>query len=113
MPSPPQRRPCRTLAFPTLIPVPGNLAFRPMSYQGSFLHQGYTFRLLCYPNGGVSCILSTLYPMESSLTMASAFRSASRNYPVTRGTCIRAHAQSMLVMPGAGCDGPGVLVCSL
>ena len=54
--------------------------------------------------GGMPCILSTLYPMESSLTMASAFRSASRNYPVTCGTCIRAHAQSMLDMPGAGCN---------
>ena len=51
--------------------------------------------------------------MESSLTMASAFRSASRNYPVTCDTYIRAHAQSMLDMPGAGCNGPGLHVCTL
>ena len=50
---------CVYLAFLTLIPVPGNRAFRPMSYQGSFLHQGYTFRLYA--------ILTGVYPVSYPL----------------------------------------------
>ena len=51
--------------------------------------------------------------MESSLTMASTIRSASHKYRNTRGDNLGALARSKLDVPGAGCNGPGVHVCTM
>ena len=84
-----------------MIPVPGNLAIRPLSYQGSFLHQGRTFLLFAIPTGVYPIAHRTSYPMGVLSPMASAFRSALRMYRAHAQTCIRANAPNMLYMPRA------------
>ena len=87
-------------------------SFSPYELERIFSASRIHISPICYPNGGVSYILSFLYPMGASLSLATSIRSATPKYPETAGNHVGAEAQSMLELQETPSTMPGVHVYS-